>query len=188
MKPPAQKGKRSASDVTLGYDLPLSRSAEARRDALRKELRGLGPEERLEKRRAFSEARRAHPDTPAIEALRRHLEAAHFDPAILASPNVAGIVAFLRDLAHATSPGDTTRDCLQLLVRFLADHGGARPKQDETYGRWNERFAALKATRQTLSAREIYEDIAYEEEDRRGAHVPWTRIRDGILAHRKRDK
>lgn len=148
-------------------------------------LEGLAGAKLMAARMQVLNTRQNHPDAVAAEVLEKHLTAAHLHPALAESPELSQFVFLMRELLAEHVPGMTLEHMLQPLQTLLARRGGGRPSREQTHSRWASQFDEVRAKWRTLTAREIYDDIAAEEAERTGASVPWTRIRDGVSAARK---
>ncbi len=135
---------------------------------------------------AYFREERATPSFQAAERLGKYLQDAHLDPVILQSPEHVKLVWLMRELLQASHHSQALEWILKPIVTIMAQidgRDGGRPTNAARYARWAARHAELKKTRRTLTAQELFEEIAQEESARTGTEVRWRTVKGGISKH-----
>jgi hypothetical protein len=167
--------------------LPEGKSRAAYYDGRRQTLDELKGRALLAEMQREVQAWRDHPDTAAKERIDRALQEAHLDPVVYQrSHELTRFVWLMRELLADFVPGMKVEQLLEPLRTLMSRHPRAgRPTKAEVRDKWMKRYDALKQKRPTLSAPEIWQDIAHEWEQ--SGHVPmtWRSIRTAVSKHRK---
>jgi hypothetical protein len=158
-----------------------------------KPILALQGDERHEAAMQLTRDMESHPDYQAAARIEKCLQDAHVHQDLAASPELQKLVFIFREIVADFVPGETVGQALEPLLTLLSQRGGGRPPATEINAKWLEEYEAKERGNRTKKpSREIYEDMAANENGRRSTAglkpIKWTRIRDGIGAARKAAK
>ncbi|ABE42919.1 hypothetical protein [Polaromonas sp. JS666] len=148
---------------------------------------GLSAEELLDKLHEIQNS----DDGKALEQLRRLINKARMDPIILKSPPISAVVSLFQDLVFDVEYGATPEEIfrpVEILYRSMRGKAGGRPRKEDVWKEWRQRYEQKRVRHPSLTARERYEDIASEWESEGHTPVKWRQIQDGISELKKREK
>jgi hypothetical protein len=179
-----QSRPRKATSVDVA--LPLGKSRKGHFDEL-----FAGADDDLDKLIEVIQALREHPDSLAQAKIEEALQTVHLDADVhQRSPELSRFVFLMRELLADYMPGMTLEQMLEPLHTLLSMRGGGRPSDAATHDRWLAEYEARqRANRLKLSAQDIYEDMAEQENSLRAKagreSIGWRQIRDGCSKARK---